>query len=113
MLGRPGRALDDPDAPPLVPGQVRRPGQQLVCLADDAADTALPLVDPHVAQRIRVEESLGLLRVQPLVDGVGHAPVEGQHHVQVGSLLVGVVAEVVIEAAAHVRHLVTVTVPVP
>jgi hypothetical protein len=61
---------------------------------------AIALVDPHVPQRVGVQQGLHGRDVPALLDGGGDPAVEGLDELQVGLLVFGVPGGVVVDPAA-------------
>jgi hypothetical protein len=100
--GRAGRGAGTADGValgPAVPGQPGRLPPSLVGAAYELREFPRAFVHPHVAHGVGVEERLHSGHIAAVVDGVRQPPVEGQDEFQVGTLLLGVLASVVVHAA--------------
>ena len=85
---------------PHLAGQPRRLLEHRSGLGELGGDLPVALVHPHVPQRIGVQRGDGVGDVDSCVDRRDQAVVEGQHHVEIGPLPLGVLAPVVIGGAA-------------
>jgi hypothetical protein len=79
-----------------------RRGEHRVGPLKELGQPAAALIDPHVAQGVRIEQRLHPGHVAAVLDRRRHPPVEREHTLEIRALLLGVLPGVVVDAAASV-----------